>query len=373
MELKVIDEPVPAPRLLAPRQRMTDLASALRGLGYDLAACARRLGVLPRLGVNFWPPLHEAWRARPDDAVDTLLTLLIDGRPVAAERVAAHLSPARVEALVEMGLAEARGGLLTARVCLFPCGGRYLATDRADRNLAINQVMYLWSESYILGGLVKRSPRRRAVDLGTGSGVHALLASDHAQRVVAVDVNPRALDFARFNAALNGIENVELVRSDLLTAVEGTFDLLVANPPYAPDAAARAGDNFWSGGLDGTDLLRRIVEALPDRLDADGVCHLNALYPNPPGTRTRDHFDRWLGGALDGWEVLDHSWPVPHYTDLLSERPFTGDKSAWRFGVVSLRRAAGGRGRGWWREVAGKGFFFRPDGSCALVADHDAA
>jgi SAM-dependent methyltransferase len=370
VELKVYSEPVAAPRLLGSRPRMTDLTAALRRCGYDLNACARRLGVLPRLGVNFWQPLHEAWKPRPADAVDTLLELLIDGRPVAADRLSPHLAPAELDALIETRLVEVQGGQLSARLCLFPIAGKYLATDRADRNKAVNQVMYLWSESYLLGGLVKRSPRRRAIDLGTGSGVHAILAADHCQRVVAVDINPRALEFARFNAALNGVENIDFVQSDLWSAVEGSCDLLLANPPYAPDTAAMAGDNFWSGGVLGTDLLRRIVEALPDRLDADGACHLNALFPNPPRTRTRDHFDAWLGGALARYQVLDHSWPVPHYTDLLSEQPFKGDMSAWRFGVVSLRLAPAGPG--WWREVAGKGFFFRPDGSCALTADHDA-
>jgi methylase of polypeptide subunit release factors len=200
--------------------------------------------------------------------------------------------------------------------------------------------------------------------------VHALLASDHCQEVVAVDINPRALEFARFNGALNGAGNIRFVQSDLLDQVEGTCDLLVANPPYAPDSAARAGDNYWSGGVGGSDLLRRIVEALPTRLDPDGASHLNALYPNPRGTTTREHFDAWLAQQVDRYQVLDQTWPVPHYLDLFSERPFVGDKSAWRFGVVSLRRAIGGPG--WWRETAAKGAFFRADGSCALLADHDA-
>jgi SAM-dependent methyltransferase len=369
MELGSISEDVAAPRILESRARMVALAEALRACGYDLAACAARLGVIPRLGVNLWTPLHAHWTPRPGDAVDTLVELWVDGRPVALERLRAHLPEAAIDAAVEMGLAEPADGALTARVCLLPCGGKLLATDRALRNRALNQVMFLWSESYLLAGLVKRSPRRRAIDLGTGSGVHALLASDHAREVVAVDVNPRALAFAAFNGALNGVSNVEYVRSDLLTAVEGPCDLLLANPPYAPDAAARAGDNFWSGGLDGTELLQRIVAALPERLEAGGACHINALFPNPPGTRIRDHFDRWLGGA-GRWQVVDHTWPVPHYQDLLSEQPYQGDKSAWRFGVVSLRAAPDGQG--WWREVAGKGAFFAKDGRCTMLADHDA-
>jgi methylase of polypeptide subunit release factors len=277
------------------------------------------------------------------------------------------MSAAFLETLVDTRLAVRKGEVLESKVCLFPCYGSYIVTDRAVKNTALNQVMWLWGESFLLGGLVKRSMRRRAIDLGTGSGVHAILAGAHCQEVVAVDVNPRALEFSRFNAALNGMRNVESVLSDLFTSVAGVFDLLVANPPYAPDSAARAGENFWSGGLDGTELLRRIVSALPVRLDTDGIAYINALYPNPPGTRIRDHFDHWLGGTLDRYEVLDYTWRVPNYEDVLSEQPFQGDKSAWRFGVVSLRRARGATGS--WRELAGRGVFFRADGSCALVAD----
>jgi SAM-dependent methyltransferase len=369
--LATISEHVPAPAILADRGKMTAFVGELRRSGYDLAACAKRLGVFGRLGVNFWPAMRSRWTPQEKDSVDTLLSLFIDGEPISTDRVAALFSAPFVDSALAMGLAEQEGETLRSRVCLFPCYGKYLATDRATKNTGVNQVMWLWGESYILGGLVKRFPRRRAIDLGTGSGIHAILASDHSTRVVSVDINPRAITFASFNAALNGITNIDFVLSDLLTNVEGNCDLLLANPPYAPDAAAKAGDNFWSGGVEGTELLRRIVEALPTRLDEDGGANIIALYPNPRGTTIREHFDHWLGGGVGKWEVLDHTWPVPRYEDLLSEEPFRGDKTSWRFGVVSLRRSKAGNG--YWKEVAGKAVFFRPDGSCSVVADHDAS
>jgi hypothetical protein len=349
---------------------MADFSAELRRCGYNFASCAQSCGVFPRLGINFWASLRPRWAPREEDPVDTLLELFVDGHQVAVDRLRAHVSSAFVDAALEMRLAEQAGRCLSSRVCLFPCYGKYVATDRAAKNTAINQVMWLWGESFILGGLVKRSPRRRAIDLCTGSGVHAILASDHCRSVVGVDINARAIEFARFNGALNGTENVEFVLGDLFDPVEATCDLLLANPPYAPDSATRAGDNFWSGGPDGTDVLQRIVQAIPSRLDSDGACHLIALHPNPPGTTIRDRFDNWLDRKVDCYDVLDHTWPVPRYEDLLSDRPFEGDKSAWRFGVVSLRRARGAKG--WWREVAGKGMFFRDDGSCSVVADLDA-
>lgn len=290
---------------------------------------------------------------------------------MSADLIANQISSAFVDAALEMRLVEKNGDLLTASLCVFPCFGKYIVTDQAEKNTAINQVMWLWGESFILGGFVSRIRRRRAIDLGTGSGVHAILASDHSSRVVGADISPRAIAFSNFNAALNEKSNIDFVLSDLLDSIHGTCDLLIANVPYAPDTAANAGDNFWSGGIDGTQLLRRVVEALPTRLDQDGIAHINSLFPNPPGTRIKDHFDFWLGGKLGEWDVLDHTWPVPRYQDLLSDQPYDGDKSAWRFGVVSLRRSEAGNSR--WREVAGRGWFFLNDGSCGVVADHDVS
>lgn len=362
-------ESVLAPVILADSQRMENIAGELARCEYTLSNCSKRLGVFPRLGVNFWPALRRKWVPEKHDGVDTLLELFIDGNDVPVDRLKQHVSVAFVDAILETRLAEKDGAMLRSKLCLFPCYGKYIVTDQACKNTDINQVMWLWGESFILSGLVKRVPRRRAIDLGTGSGVHAILASDHCESAVSVDINPRALEFARFNAALNGRRNIEFVLSDLFHSIDGTCDLLLANPPYLPDGGAQAGDNFWSGGIEGTHLLRRIVQALPVRLEREGTAHIIALYPLPAGRSLKSHFGSWLGGALEQYEVLDHTWPVPHYQDVLSEKPFEGDKSAWRFGVVSLRRTENGAGR--WRDAGGDGMFFREDGSCCVVADHD--
>jgi HemK-related putative methylase len=367
--IETICEGVSPPQILADAGRMIGLARELAQCGYTLSNCAERLGVFPRLGVNFWPALRRPWSPDGDDPVDTLIELFIDGRAISLDQLRKHVSAGFIDAVVETRLAETTGSAVQSKLCLFPCYGKYIVTDRAQKNSAINQVMWLWGESFILGGMIKRTPRRRAIDLGTGSGVHAILASDLCESVVAVDINPRALEFARFNAALNGVKNIEFAQGDLFNAVESTCDLLLANPPYLPDAAAEAGDNFWSGGVDGSELLRRIVLDLPERLDCGGTAHIVALYPLPPGTSIQGRFDCWLSGAACAYEVLDHTWPVPNFQDLLCEKPFAGDKSAWRFGLISLRPSA--KGAGWWKQAGGNGMFFGKDGTSMVVADHD--
>jgi methylase of polypeptide subunit release factors len=110
-----------------------------------------------------------------------------------------------------------------------------------------------------------------AVDIGCGSGVGALLiarAAQHAQ-VSAVDINPLALRYTAINAALAGVSNLSVEPSDLLDGISGTFDLIVANPPYMLDPNARIYRH--GGGVLGADLSLRIVEQARERLSRHGT------------------------------------------------------------------------------------------------------
>ena len=77
----------------------------------------------------------------------------------------------------------------------------------------------------------------RVVDVGTGSGCIAISVERERPdlRVVGVDVSLDALALARVNRGRLG-SNVQLVVSDVLTAIDGEIDLLVSNPPYIPAA-----------------------------------------------------------------------------------------------------------------------------------------
>jgi len=114
-------------------------------------------------------------------------------------------------------------------------------------------------------------PVQHAVDIGCGSGIGALLiarAAPHAQ-VSAVDINPLALRYTAINAALAGVANVSVEPSDLLAGITGTFDLIVANPPYMLDASKRTYRH--GGGTLGAELSLRIVDQACQRLDAGGT------------------------------------------------------------------------------------------------------
>ena len=76
-------------------------------------------------------------------------------------------------------------------------------------------------------------PGLRVLDMGTGSGVSALLAARSGSEVVAVDVNPKAVDCARANAQRNGLAaQITFVHGDLFQGVDGDFDLIIFDPPF---------------------------------------------------------------------------------------------------------------------------------------------
>ena len=79
----------------------------------------------------------------------------------------------------------------------------------------------------------------RAIDIGCGTGAGGISIAPSCDEVVLSDINDGALRFARINAAINDVENVRAVQSDVLTSVEGTIDLVVSNPPYLLDDQAR--------------------------------------------------------------------------------------------------------------------------------------
>ncbi|MGE8372950.1 MAG: methyltransferase, partial [Pseudomonas putida] len=114
-------------------------------------------------------------------------------------------------------------------------------------------------------------PVEHAVDIGCGTGVGALLIARAAQRaqVSAVDINPLALRYATINAALSGVSNVSIAPSDVLDGISGTFDLIVANPPYMLDRSARTYRH--GGGALGAELSLRIVEQACERLTRHGT------------------------------------------------------------------------------------------------------
>jgi release factor glutamine methyltransferase len=114
-----------------------------------------------------------------------------------------------------------------------------------------------------------RSAVRRIVDVGTGSGCLAIaLAIEYPDaRAIAIDISRKALDVARRNAARHGVlDRIQFLQADLLEAIAGHADVIVANPPYVPSGVALSPDIVryeppvaLYSGTDGLSALERLI------------------------------------------------------------------------------------------------------------------
>nr|WP_303626095.1 peptide chain release factor N(5)-glutamine methyltransferase [Rhodopseudomonas palustris] len=114
-------------------------------------------------------------------------------------------------------------------------------------------------------------PRPRILDIGTGSGaiLLALLSECRDATGIATDISLGTLRVARTNAATLGLsDRAHFVACDYASALSGSFDLIVSNPPYIPagdiaalDTEVRDHDprRALDGGADGLDAYRRIA------------------------------------------------------------------------------------------------------------------
>ena len=117
-------------------------------------------------------------------------------------------------------------------------------------------------------------PIKSILDIGTGSGCIPVSLGHYGkfEKIMAVDISPKALGYATKNAAENRV-SIDFYESDLFTNIpsewKGRLDAIVSNPPYIPkkDIAELMTEvkdfepmNALDGGEDGLDFYRVIVE-----------------------------------------------------------------------------------------------------------------
>jgi len=139
------------------------------------------------------------------------------------------------------------------------------------------------TESILEWAAVQHLPARPViVDMCTGSGALAAALSRRfpGARILAVDDDPVALDYARRNTAATGVEVLEGDATDprLFPQLDGTVDLLVSNPPYIPlgvdlepEVAEHDPEHALFGGADGMAVIRPIVARAADWLVSGGL------------------------------------------------------------------------------------------------------
>lgn len=224
------------------------------------------------------------------------------------------------------------GALLRSSV-RFSSLGQHLYAHSAFPTLSANAVFF-GPDTYRFSAFVERALQRCRclVDIGCGSGAGGLEAAKFAERLVLADISSHALRFASVNAALAGI-SAEIVQSDVLAAVSGPVDIVIANPPYLRDAASRLYRD--GGGGYGEALSLRILGESLARVEPGGTI---ALYTGSAIVEGRDHFSELAepmcrrAGASFEYAELDPDV----FGSELSEAPYTGVERIAAVGLVAV-------------------------------------
>jgi methylase of polypeptide subunit release factors len=323
-------------------------------------------------------PARRVLAAGPVRAAGTLATAFVLGLPVEEADLARALPSLGVDGARSLGLVDADG---RAAVDLRPytffdaqgVGSWWIASDPGELAtggaLPTDHVLGVGGASVTLAGLQLPDPVEATLDLGTGCGIQALHAARRSARVVATDISERALGYARLNAALNGVGNIEFRLGSLYEPVAGErFDRIVSNPPFVitPRREGVPSYEYRDGGLVGDAPVEAVVAGAREHLTPGGVAQLLGNWEERSGaTGNRRGLDRAAGWAEDAglefWlierEMLDparyaETWirdggtraADPGYEDLVgawlddfAERGVTGVG----FGYVLLRHPIG--------------------------------
>jgi methylase of polypeptide subunit release factors len=297
----VIGRPSPPAPPQVDQSVLTALHSALERADFTVERIEGALGTGQLSAVPGESAIHRR-RLVSDDPFSVLARLFVLGDPVDEGLGAEAFGPPALERLAAIGLLRRDHEGVRANVRLLPHGDYYLASDLAAIEESADWVAGIHSPSITLAKLAVRRPVAAALDLGTGCGIQALLAAKHSTRVVATDLNRRALDFARFNAALNGIDVIDFRSGDLFEPVDAErFDLLVANPPYviSPDATY----TYRDSGLPRDELCRTIVQTAPGHLVDGGFAHILVSWASRAGTTvgSAEPLRDWISDGCDAW------------------------------------------------------------------------
>lgn len=243
-------------------------------------------------------------RRLPDSRLGSAIRAFFLQLPVSVEEMAHAIGRRGVEALEATGLAEVGEDEVQSRVRILPVGDLLVASDGDTSYQGDDPPDYVSAytpTSKLCDSLTPRPRVERALDVGTGSGVQALLAARHAREVVATDVNPRALAYAELNAALNGFTNIECRAGSLFEPVPGeTFDLITCNAPFVVSP-----ENRWAyrdSGLPADEISERIVEAAAEHLADGGYATLLVSWIARDEDNPEERPLAWTAGTgCDSW------------------------------------------------------------------------
>lgn len=236
---------------------------------------------------------------QPDSPAVCLARCFIVDAPTPEPVLREHVGTDLVDVCFRLGLLARRGEMATGSVCILPAAIGAHVFDHPQPSSEQEMRHFVMGPGGTTQKLIGSIPKRRYerfLDLCSGSGSAAFSVAPHAGTVVAADYNERALNLARFAAAWNGFQNVDVRFTDRFSGVAGeTFDMIACNPPFVVNPSNAS--MFLSAGMGGDTFSEQIVRGLPAHLREGGFAHLLcdvvATADQPPPARLAE----WVAGS----------------------------------------------------------------------------
>ena len=291
--------------------------AALRRLleqsGYSEEGMCRRFGV-ERLIQFMTPPAPELIAQPMADSLDALIRLFFHSVFAEEAALATALPPGGIALLDSLGLVArdpSRPEMIYGASAILPAAGLLTVCDRGNHapDGALcdlpPDVVYpaIFDTTRRFLDALPQTPCDAMLDIGTGTGIAAILGARQARRVWATDITPRAARFAEFNRRLAGLDNVTVLAGDMYAPVEGlTFDRIVIHPPYVP--AAKSQLIFRDAGEDGEQIIRRTVEGLPRFLRPAGRFYSLLMASDRASESFEQRLRKWLGPEEAAFDIV---------------------------------------------------------------------
>jgi SAM-dependent methyltransferase len=271
--------------------------------GYGEVNLRRYLGAaeLPSRHLRNEPRLLD--RTRQPTLLSALLRWFWLGLPQPADASSGVLPDAFLGLLLQSGLLQKEGNVLSPKAMLLPVQNFLVASDHPAMIYQGDAEMVLWPNptSKFLSRFSVRRHSRATLDLGTGSGILSLEAAGYSDVVIATDINPRVPSFVNFNARLNEIENIQLLMGSGFEPVAGrTFDLILSNPPFF--ITPKSDYLFCDNPMELDQLCRQLVREAPAHLNEGGYLQMLCEWAQVGEEPWEERIAAWLEGTgCDAW------------------------------------------------------------------------